>query len=102
MIIFDLAKILSPHLFSSRSLQWIENKCGDNILARSNFMKKTNFIIERESIPNSDAYQIAYIEQIKQKGDQPARKQRLYLTYSQKYTPSKMINSGIRYFGIGR
>ena len=75
----------------TRSLEWIENKCGGNILEKSNFMKKTNFIIERESIPNSNAYQIAYIEQIKEKGDQPARKQRLYLTYSQKYAPSKMI-----------
>lgn len=75
----------------TRGLEWIENKCGGNILAKSNFMKKTNFIIERESIPNSNAYQIAYIEQIKEKKNQPARKQTLYLTYSQKYAPSKMI-----------
>ena len=29
----------------TRGLEWIENKCGDNVLAKSNFMRKTNFII---------------------------------------------------------
>ena len=88
--------ILSDNKFLSfnpqnRELEWIENKCGDNVLAKSNFMKKTNFIVERETIPNSESYQIAYIEQLKANGDEPARKRPLYLTYSQKFAPSKMI-----------
>ena len=75
----------------TRGLEWVENTCKDSILAKSSFMKKTNFIIERETIPNSNAYQISYIDMIKGKKNEPPRKQRLYLTYSQKFSPSKMI-----------
>ena len=75
----------------TRGLEWLENTCNDNVLAKSSFMKKTNFIIERETIPNSNAYQIAYINKIKAKNNESPRIQRLYLTYSQKFAPSKMI-----------
>ena len=34
----------------TRGLEWMENTCNDNILAKSSFMKKTNFIINRSQL----------------------------------------------------
>ena len=72
-------------------LTWIKNKCNNNPLALVDFNMKTNFIIEREKIRNSNSYRIAYVKHIKGTDREPPREKLLYLNYDETYRPSKMI-----------